>query len=83
MMANPTAQVFALVVTTLLLVQGQQDEPPYTTCDEECQHQVKILEGIIAFVILGFALGVALCFMKCIDTPTKFASPAKDRRQQD
>jgi hypothetical protein len=44
--------------------------PPYTTCDDQCQNQVKILEGFIAFLILGFALGVGVCCMKCIDTPS-------------
>lgn len=48
--------------------------PPYTTCDNECQHQVKMLEGFIALVMLGCALGVGICCIKCIDTPAVFSS---------
>ena len=48
--------------------------PPYTTCDDECQHQVKILEGFITLVMLGCGLGVGICCLKCINTPTAFAS---------
>ena len=48
---------------------SRSEGPPYTSCDDQCQNQVKILEGFIAFLILGFALGVGVCCMKCIDTP--------------
>lgn len=43
--------------------------PPYNTCGTECQNQVKILEGFILLVILGFAVGVGVCCIKAIDTP--------------
>lgn len=48
--------------------------PPYTTCDDECQHQVKILEGFIALTMIICGLGVGICCLKCINTPTAFAS---------
>lgn len=50
--------------------------PPYTTCDDECQHQVKILEGFIALTMIICGLGVGICCLKCINTPTAFASSA-------
>lgn len=46
----------------------------YTYCDGVCQMQVKFLEGFIIFVVLALALGVGLCCMHGIDTPTRFAS---------
>lgn len=62
---------------------SRSEGPPYTTCDADCQRQVKILEGFIIFVILGFALGVILCCMKCIDVPTKFSSPGGNKARQE
>jgi hypothetical protein len=47
--------------------------PPYTTCGPECQRQVKILEGFFVLVIIGFAVGVGVCCLKAIDTPTSQA----------
>ena len=53
---------------------GRSQGPPYTICDDECQKQVKILEGFIALIMLGCGLGVGICCLKCINTPTAFAS---------
>ena len=47
----------------------REQGPPYTTCGPTCQQQVKILEGFILLVILGFAVGVGVCCIKAIDTP--------------
>lgn len=57
-------------------VGSRSQGPPYTTCNHDCQNQVKILEGFIALVMLGCGLGVGICCLKCINTPTAFASSA-------
>lgn len=69
-------------VSLIATVQGdsRSEGPPYTTCDASCEHQVKILEGFIAFLILGFSLGVGLCCMTSIDTPSMFATPQNAKR---
>lgn len=74
--------LFIFFVSLVVTVQGdsRSEGPPYTTCDASCEHQVKILEGFIAFLILGFSLGVGLCCMKSIDTPSMFASPQNAKR---
>lgn len=74
--------LFIFFVSLIATVQGdsRSEGPPYTTCDALCEHQVKILEGFIAFLILGFSLGVGLCCMKSIDTPSMFATPQNAKR---
>ena len=66
------AQALALFALWLDPVVGQVEReqgPPYSTCGPTCQQQVKILEGFIVLVILGFAVGVGVCCLRAIDTP--------------
>jgi hypothetical protein len=65
-------QALALVVLwDPVLGQVEREQgPPYSTCGPTCQRQVKILEGFIVLVILGFAVGVGVCCLRAIDTPT-------------
>jgi hypothetical protein len=65
------AQALTFVFVDHVLGQEEREQgPPYTTCGPTCQQQVKILEGFILLVILGFAVGVGICCLRAIDTPT-------------
>jgi hypothetical protein len=44
---------------------------------------VKILEGLIVFVVLASALSVAILFMRCVDAPTRFATPKERKGHQE
>ena len=64
------AQALAFAFVDHVVGQEEREQgPPYTTCGPTCQQQVKILEGFILLVILGFAVGVGVCCLRAIDTP--------------
>lgn len=52
------------------------------TLDLYCCLQVKFLEGFIVLITVALALGVGLCCMHVINTPTRFETPKDHRGSQ-
>lgn len=62
---------------------GNSSGPPYTVCDSTCQRQVKILEGLIVFIVFASAMVIAVLFMHSVSTPTRFGTPKDQRTHQE